>query len=135
MTSYDPAKTQLQKEVLIKVKKAKLSLFTGREGPQDYETSRLKRFLDNRLTDGGEVISPTHRPPFSPQEDSWYSFLLDAASIPGPYAAGRVRSIEKSNDIRIRTHDLPACSMMPQPTTLPRAVVITRLNKTTITEQ
>jgi hypothetical protein len=25
--------------------------------------------------------------------------------------------------------------MMPQPTTLPRAVVITRLNKTTITEQ
>jgi hypothetical protein len=34
--------------------------------------------------------------------------------------AGRVRSIEKSNDlIRIRSHDLPACSIVPQPSTLP----------------
>jgi hypothetical protein len=36
--------------------------------------------------------------------------------------AGRIRSIEKSNDlIGIRTHDLPACSVVPQLTTLPRA--------------
>jgi hypothetical protein len=33
-------------------------------------------FLDNRLTDGGEVVSLTRRLPFAPQEDSWYSFLL-----------------------------------------------------------
>jgi hypothetical protein len=32
--------------------------------------------------------------------------------------AGRIRSIEKSNDlIGIRTRDLPACSVVPQPTT------------------
>jgi hypothetical protein len=33
---------------------------------------------------------------------------------------GRIRSIEKSNDIENRTRDLPACSIVPQPTTLPR---------------
>jgi hypothetical protein len=57
-----------------------------------------------------------------PQEYSWYSFLLQAESTPGPYAVGRIGSIEKSNDlIRNRTHDPPACSIVPQPTTLPRA--------------
>jgi hypothetical protein len=29
------------------------------------ETSRLLHFLDNRLTDGGEVVSLTRRPPFT----------------------------------------------------------------------
>jgi hypothetical protein len=32
--------------------------------------------LDNRLTDCGEVVSLTRQPPFTPQEDSWYSYLL-----------------------------------------------------------
>jgi hypothetical protein len=27
----------------------------------------------------------TRRPPFTPQEDSWYSFLLEAESTPWPY--------------------------------------------------
>jgi hypothetical protein len=40
--------------------------------------------LDNRHTDGDEVVSLTPRPPFTPQEDSWYSFLLEAESTPGP---------------------------------------------------
>jgi hypothetical protein len=51
------------------------------------ETTRLSHFLENRLTDGGdgsEVISLTPRPLFTPQEDSWYSFLLEAESTPGP---------------------------------------------------
>jgi hypothetical protein len=35
---------------------------------------------------------------------------------------GRIRSIEKCNDlIGNRPRDLPACSIVPQPTTLPRA--------------
>jgi hypothetical protein len=45
--------------------------------------SRL-RFPDSRLTDGDEVVSLTHRPPFAHQKDSWYSFLLEAESTPGP---------------------------------------------------
>jgi hypothetical protein len=36
-----------------------------------------------------------------------------------------IRSIEKYNDlIGIQTRDLPACSIVPQPTTLPRAPAI-----------
>jgi hypothetical protein len=43
----------------------------------------------------------------------------------GHSAAGRIRSIEKSNElIGKRTRDLPACSRVPQPTTLPRAPLI-----------
>jgi hypothetical protein len=41
---------------------------TGREGPQVCETSRLPHFLGNRLTDGGEFVSPTRRPPFTPRK-------------------------------------------------------------------
>jgi hypothetical protein len=29
------------------------------------ETSRFPHFLDNRLTDGGKVVSLTRRPPFT----------------------------------------------------------------------
>jgi hypothetical protein len=57
---------------------------TGREGPYGCERLRLSHFLDNRLTDGGKVVSLTRRPLFTPQEDPWYSFLLEADSTPGP---------------------------------------------------
>jgi hypothetical protein len=57
---------------------------TGRGGPQGCETSRLPHCLDNWLTDGGEVVSLTRRQLFTPQEDSWCSFVLEAASTPGP---------------------------------------------------
>jgi hypothetical protein len=40
-------------------------------------------FLDSRLTGGGEVVSLTRQSLFKPQEDSWYSFLLEAESTPG----------------------------------------------------
>jgi hypothetical protein len=40
--------------------------------------------LDNRLTDGGKVVSLTRRPPLTSEEDSWYSFLLEAESTSGP---------------------------------------------------
>jgi hypothetical protein len=44
----------------------------------------LPHFLHNRLTDGGEVVSLTHLPvALYTQEDSWYSFLLEAESTPG----------------------------------------------------
>jgi hypothetical protein len=35
-------------------------------------------------TYGGEVVSLTRRQPFTPQKDSWYSFLLGAESTPWP---------------------------------------------------
>jgi hypothetical protein len=53
-------------------KKRKTIPVTGRVGPLGCETAWLPYFLDNRLTDGGEVVSLTRRPPFAFQEDSWY---------------------------------------------------------------
>jgi hypothetical protein len=46
--------------------------------------SRLPHYLDNRLTDGGEVDSLTSWLAFTHQEDSWYSFLLEAQPNPRP---------------------------------------------------
>ena len=34
--------------------------------------------------EGGKVVSPTHQPPLPPRKYSWYSFLLEAESTPGP---------------------------------------------------
>jgi hypothetical protein len=64
--------------------KGKAIPVTDRGGLQGCETSRLPQFLDSRLTDGGEIVSLTCRPPFIPPEDSWYSFLLGAESTSGP---------------------------------------------------
>jgi hypothetical protein len=50
-----------------KVKRKAISA-TGRRDPQCCETSRLQHFTDNRLTDGDEAVSLTHRPPFNPKK-------------------------------------------------------------------
>jgi hypothetical protein len=34
--------------------------------------------------EGGKVVSHTHRLPLRPRKYSWYSFLLEAESTPGP---------------------------------------------------
>jgi hypothetical protein len=40
---------------------------------------------DDEAHEGGKVVSPTHRPPLPHRKYSWYSFLLEAGSTPGPY--------------------------------------------------
>jgi hypothetical protein len=58
---------------------------TGRAGQEGCETSSFPRFFDNRLTDGGEVVSLTHRQAaLYPNEYSWYPFLLDTETTRGP---------------------------------------------------
>jgi hypothetical protein len=54
--------------IIIIIIKVTIPLLTGREAPWVCETSRLLQFLDNRLTDSGEVISSTRRPPFTPRK-------------------------------------------------------------------
>jgi hypothetical protein len=48
------------------------------------ETSRLPDFLENQLTDGGEVTSLTRQPRLTFQEKFWYSFLSEVKSTLGP---------------------------------------------------
>jgi hypothetical protein len=48
--------------------KGKAIPVTVHEGSYGCETSRLPHFLDSRLTDGDEVVSPTRRPPFTPRK-------------------------------------------------------------------
>jgi hypothetical protein len=53
---------------LTVIQKGKAIPVTGREGPYSCETSRPSHFLDNRLTDDGEVVSLIRRPPFIPRK-------------------------------------------------------------------
>jgi hypothetical protein len=64
--------------------KSKAIPVTGHGGPKVCDMSRFPHFLDNQIMDGCEGVSFTRRSPFTPQEDSWYSFLLEAESTPGP---------------------------------------------------
>jgi hypothetical protein len=57
---------RLQKPNRNKVKGKGIPV-TGHGGPEDCEVLKLSHFLDNRLTDGGEVVSLTHLPPFTPR--------------------------------------------------------------------
>jgi hypothetical protein len=64
--------------------KVKISLLQVVEAHRFARGSGSKNFLDKQLTDGGKVVSPTRWSTFTPQEDSWYSFMLQAESTPGP---------------------------------------------------
>jgi hypothetical protein len=72
---YAPTPKPSTAAILESMMTKKVILVTGRGGPH---------FLNNRLTDGGEAVSFTRRLLFTPQEDSWYSLLLEAESTPGP---------------------------------------------------
>jgi hypothetical protein len=63
-----------------KGKAVPLQVWSGPEG------SRKLRFPDFMTTqDGGKFVSLTHRPPLPPgNKYTWYSFLLEAESNPGP---------------------------------------------------
>jgi hypothetical protein len=57
---------------------------TGRGDQHGCEASRFPYCIDNELTDEGEIVNLTRRSRFIPQEDSWYSFVLEAKLTPGP---------------------------------------------------
>jgi hypothetical protein len=77
-------KSDIRAAIIVKGKRKTIPV-TRRGGPHGCETSRVPHFPHNRLTDDGEDVSLTHLPAaLYPQEDSWYSFLLEAASTPGP---------------------------------------------------
>jgi hypothetical protein len=76
---------------------------TGREGPLGCETSRLPHFLDNRLTDGGEFVSPPRRPPFTPRKIPG-THLLEAETT--PEGLGQLKNPMTSSGIEPATSGL-----------------------------
>jgi hypothetical protein len=67
------------------------------------------------------VVSLTRRHPFNPRKIPGTHFCYRLSRSQGHRVAGRIGSIEKCNYlIGNRTRDLPACSTVPQPTTLER---------------
>jgi hypothetical protein len=59
---------QVSNQKPIKKVKGKAIPVTGYGVPYGCERSSLPHFLDNRLTDGGEVVSLTHWPPSTPRK-------------------------------------------------------------------
>jgi hypothetical protein len=52
-------------------------------GPEGSRNLSFPDFLKT-AQDGGRVVSLMHRQHLPPRKYSWYSFLLEAASTPGP---------------------------------------------------
>jgi hypothetical protein len=106
-----------------KFKAIPLEAWTGPEG------SRRLRLPDFKQSahESGKVVCCTHRTSSSPKKYSWYSFLLEAESTPGP-RCGRKDYV--NDTIGNRTRDLPACSAGPLSTALRRTphINLTSLN-------
>jgi hypothetical protein len=66
----------------------------------------LPHVLDNRLTDGGEVISLTRRLLFTPWEIPGTQFCYNLDPLQGNSASDSIWSIETFDNIGNRTRDL-----------------------------
>ena len=61
----------------------KAILLQAWSGPKGSRKLRFPEFMTT-AQEGGKVVSLTHRPPLPPRKSSWYSFLLEDESTPGP---------------------------------------------------
>ena len=80
------------------------NLITGRERPRGFQEVELPRFQDNRHM---KVVRLSRTGRLYPRKYSWYSFLLEAESTPGPQCGRKIMSMKNSTDtIRNRTRNL-----------------------------
>jgi hypothetical protein len=68
---------------------------TGLDRSLGFQEFLAPRICRQSAHEGGKVVSPTHRPPLPPREDTWYSFLLEAESTPGPQCGRKDEVNEK----------------------------------------
>ena len=59
-------------------------LFTGPHRPSGSQEDKAPGIPRKLAHEGEKVVSPKHRPPLLSIKYSWYSFLLEAESTPGP---------------------------------------------------
>jgi len=71
-------------ETVITRSKGKSVPLQAWSGPEGSRKLRLPEYVTT-AQDGGKVVSLKHRPPLPPRKYSWYSFLLEAESTPGPW--------------------------------------------------
>jgi hypothetical protein len=102
--------------------KVKVIPVTGRECPQGCETSKLPHFLQTIGSQMAVKLLALSAARPSPLREIPGTHFCQRLSRPqGHSVTGKIRSIDKSNDlIGNRTHDLPACSIVSQTTMLPR---------------
>jgi hypothetical protein len=73
-------------------------------------------------------VGSKHRPPLSLRKYSRYSLPLEAESTPKLYCGRIYLSVKYfSYAMRNRTHDIQACSEVPEPITPPRVPVLIRM--------
>jgi hypothetical protein len=88
---------------------------------------RIPYCPDNRLTDGGMVIIPWHRPLSTPHKhlsasDTYFCYKpSNPQGLMLPEGLGKLKILIAL--IGSRTHDLSACSIVPQQITLPLAPI------------
>jgi hypothetical protein len=106
---------------MIKIKKQSTAIsIKGRRCLQGCEMLRIPQCLDNRITDGSEVVSLVHQPCSTPP-----IYFLVLISVRGWSRPQGIVQLEESGKLKkfnelcgTRNINLPACSIMPQPTTL-----------------
>jgi hypothetical protein len=79
---------------------------------------RIPHCIDNQLTEGGIVVSPTHRPRSTPQKyyfsASGTNFCYRLSKPQGLVRLEGLGKLKKFNHlIGSRTHDFPACNIVP----------------------
>jgi hypothetical protein len=78
----------------------KAFLVTGRGGLLCCEMLRISQCIDSQLTDGGKVVSPTHRPHFSPKKHYFsVSGIHFCWRLSGPQGLVRLEGLGKLKKI------------------------------------
>ena len=88
---------------------------TGLNRPWEFQEAEAPRFQDSRHMKVVRLSALRTGRLYLPRKCSWYSFLLDAESTPGPRCG-----VKDCHTIRKWTRDLPTRSAVPQPTAPPR---------------
>jgi hypothetical protein len=102
----------------------------GRGGSWGCETSRLPHFLDNRLTDGGEVVTASHAA--RPLTPAGFLVLISVRDSVEPSHTVWLEAIRQLKNPMTSSGIEPAtflaCSIVRQPITLPHSPAIIQGN-------